>query len=175
MCSECFTTAELGFTAWLIGTINPPLPPISKSRLEVDSQELRCDCFSWLFMPPWVFICSPFFPDFKCSELVQRSVASRAFMRPELWGMRLVTGEEEEKKKKNARGNVHLRAGETAWLQVIPGPRLNDCRAVLTHLFPFRWLITTWGANLICIISLLENSTGRQVATRKNGKNNISN
>lgn len=79
---------------------NNPHP--QKSQLEVDSQELRCDYFRWLFMPPWVFFFFflPFFlhADFKCSELLQRSVASRAFMRPELWGMRLVTGRKRGKK-----------------------------------------------------------------------------
>lgn len=79
----------------------------------------------------------------------------------------------EEERKKNARGNVHLRAGETAWLQVIPGPRLNDCRAELTHLFPFRWLITAWGANLICIISLLENSTAVKSPRTKTKKQHL--
>lgn len=47
---------------------------------------------------------------------------------------------------------------------------LNDCRAVLTHLFPSRWLITAWGANLICIISLLENSTAVKSPRAKNEK-----
>lgn len=39
--------------------------------------------------------------------------------------------------------------------------------------FPFRWLINAWGANLICIISLLENSTAVKSPRAKTKKQHL--
>ena len=49
---------------------------------------------------------------------------------------------------------------KTASLQVILGPRRNDCEVELTHL-SLRWLKAGWGAHLICIISLLKKASHR--------------